>query len=466
MSQSPPHAPHAFLPEQPRPEIKLGVVFLRRKRPGFDPEWGAKMEELARTQLDSSRFACFIPEVRVVDDASLREALAACLKAGCDVLVALQTTMSDGRLAPVLGQVWPGPVVLWATPEKQEGAMISACSLVGAHTFAATLRQLGRPFELAYGMPGALDAVRELEDAVHVAYAVRRFRQGRVGLVGYHAPGFIDMHSDPFLLNRQLGVQHLHVGIREFLDRLNAIPDAEAARDAAAVQALGLPAPELEADDLHLASRFYLAMTTLMDEENLDALAVRDWTELSDGVGQWPYLGMARMSTEGRAVGCEGDVDGALSCLAGTALGCGAAYLSDWLEHDRTTVTLWHAGMAPFQLLEAVGSEHGPVIGRHFNNHNPAVVDGRLRAGVPLTIYRLWHCDGEYRMTTAEGESEAPRRELKGTNGLLRVEGRDVHAWFDRLLHAGLPHHPAVVEGRWGHRLRRFARQFGMTWVE
>jgi hypothetical protein len=25
-------------------------------------------------------------------------------------------------------------------------------------------------------------------------------------------------------------------------------------------------------------------------------------------------------------------------------------YLSDWLEHDQATLTLWHGGMAPFQL--------------------------------------------------------------------------------------------------------------------
>ena len=39
-----------------------------------------------------------------------------------------------------------------------------------------------------------------------------------------------------------------------------------------------------------------------------------------------------------------------ISCLVGKLLGCGAVYLSDWLEHDQLTLTLWHGGMAPFQL--------------------------------------------------------------------------------------------------------------------
>ena len=39
------------------------------------------------------------------DDLSLRRAVWLCKQAGCQVLVCIQPTISDGRLAPVLGQV-------------------------------------------------------------------------------------------------------------------------------------------------------------------------------------------------------------------------------------------------------------------------------------------------------------------------------------------------------------------------
>ena len=61
-------------------------------------------------------------------------------------------------------------------------------------------------------------------------------------------------------------------------------------------------------------------------------------------------MALARLATEGFPVACEGDVDGALGCLVGKLLGCGAVYLSDWLEHDAGQLTLWHGGMAPLQL--------------------------------------------------------------------------------------------------------------------
>lgn len=452
--------------QQPTPQITCGVLFLRRKRAGFDPEWGQQMEEEAREHLAREAFSAVVPDVRVVDDASLRAAVAECRRRRCDVLITLQTTMSDGRLAPVLGQLWEDPVILWATPEKQEGSMISACSLVGIHTFASTLRQLGRHFGVVYGMPGRDATVADLGEAVHIAYAFRRLRQARAGLVGYHAPGFIDMHADPFLMNRALGVQLHHVSIKEFLDQMGTFGDAEVAEDVSRTMGLGLPLVDVTREELATASRYYLTMASLIESESLDALAVRDWTELSDGVGQWPYLAMARLSSAGRAIGCEGDVDGALSCLLGWLLGCGAAYLSDWLEHDESTVTLWHAGNAPFQVCHDPGTPHGPRVSRHFNNRRPAVVDAWLRSPVDITILRLWHCDGAYWLTACDAESVPPRRELRGTNGLARIADRDVRAWFGDLCQAGMPHHVAVVLGHHAELVRRFARQTGVGWVD
>ena len=72
----------------------------------------------------------------------------------------------------------------------------------------------------------------------------------------------------------------------------------------------------------------------------------------------------------------------------GKLLGCGAVYLSDWLEHDSTTLTLWHGGMAPTQLSEAVGTSLGPCISRHFNNRVAGCLDATIRIGIQVTVFR------------------------------------------------------------------------------
>ena len=195
------------------------------------------------------------------------------------------------------------------------------------------------------------------------------------------------------------------------------------------------------------------------------ALALRCWPELPNVVGQWPYVGMARLAEEGRAIACEGDIDGGLTCLIGGLLGLEKGFLSDWLENDGETMTLWHGGMAPVSFAPPVGAPGGPMLARHFNNKMPAVVEMTLAPGRPITIARLWRCEGEYRMTAWEAETVEPRRRLMGTNGLARLDDRSPRPWFETLCHEGMPHHVAVFPGHGADLLRRFARAAGVGWV-
>ena len=134
-------------------KIKFGVLFLGRKRPGFDPEWGKTVKKAIRDFLTSHRYDHVIPSDNIADDGALRAAVESCRQAGAQTLLVTQPTVSDGRLAPVLAQLWTEPLVFWATTEKQTGEMISSNSLVGTHIFASLFRQLHRPFELVYGHP-------------------------------------------------------------------------------------------------------------------------------------------------------------------------------------------------------------------------------------------------------------------------------------------------------------------------
>src|ERR1019366_1666230 len=172
---------------------KLGVIFLGRRRPGFDMEWGKQQEEKTRSWLREGKFTVFEPPDKAVDDASMRRAVAACSEQGAQVLVLLQTTMGDGRLAPTLAQLWPDPLVLWATPEKQDGDMISSCSLVGLHAWASTLRQMGHGFDLVYGDPDSGETRQRLSEAVRLAATVRGLLSARLGLIGGQAPGYFAM---------------------------------------------------------------------------------------------------------------------------------------------------------------------------------------------------------------------------------------------------------------------------------
>ena len=81
---------------------------LRRQRPGFDPQWGRQMEEAARARLLALGAELVEPAVGVVDDPTLRAAIATFASEGCGAVVVLQPNMGDVRLIPTLAQQWGG----------------------------------------------------------------------------------------------------------------------------------------------------------------------------------------------------------------------------------------------------------------------------------------------------------------------------------------------------------------------
>jgi len=444
--------------------IRVGFVFLGRKRRGFDMDWGAEMEEKVRAAAQRLPFDIFEPSEKAVDEDSLKKVVVECKKAGVQVLVLLQTTIGDGRLAPTLAQAWPYPPVIWATPENHEGDMISSCSLVGAHVWASTYRQMDRSFDILNGDPEDPKMIEQLNTSIRISAILKKLKHTRVGLVGGHAPGFIAMAADPFVMHRGLGVQLQTYSLIEFENVTNAISDEAVATDVEKTKALGLDYKDASEEDLPMASRLYLAMRHFFEEENLDVLGVRCWPEMPNTFGQWPYLGMARLADEGLAIACEGDVDGGIGALIGERLDMGRCYITDWLEHDEETITLWHVGAAPPSLCPPKGEEGAAKIAKHFNIVKPTVLEGELKAGMPLTLFRLWRCDGKYHLTSADAVSEKPRRKLMMSNGQARLLNRKPNEWFEAMCHVGMPHHLNVFTGNHSSKLKRFSIVAGIEW--
>lgn len=448
--------------------LRVGFVPVGRQRGGFDPDWGRRMDAAAWEALGAVGFEPLRPSAPVVDDGTLRGALSELKRAGCRTIVVLQPTMGDGRLAPMLAQLWGAPLVLWATPERPDAPRVTACSLVGTHVFASTLRQLNRPFEIVSGPPQEDSTRQRMAMAVQLAAAAAELARAKVGLVGGHAPGFVNLHADPISISRHLGVELHHFGLAELQGRIDGCDAARVEHDVQAVLDMGLPAAEdLDRDDLDHSdlvpnSRYWLALSDLIDQQNLDAVAVRCWPELPDRYGHWPYLALMRLAEHPFPAALEGDVDGAILGLMGNLLGIGVGYISDWLEHDAGSITLWHPGHAPREICvpETVR------LGRHFNNDRPLVVNAELAAGRPITIARLWRCDGGYRLTAFPARTDTSRRPLLGAHGTAVVDGLPVPELFDRLCHAGVPHHVSVFQGDHVELLRRLARLIDVRWFD
>jgi L-fucose isomerase-like protein len=444
---------------------KLGLFVVGRKRPGFDQDWNQTMRAQASEALAALGYECVGGDAPVADDAAAARVIAQIRKAGCEALVVLQPSLGHGQLSLTVMQQWGKPVVLWATPERQESPKASSCSLVAQHLWASIFRQANHPFEIICGAPRDEGTRTQLERAVALSRTKVRLEKAKLGTLGGTAPGFLGMTPDLYAMKRQLGVQLAPQSLPQFIDRVRGFDETLVAKDVERVRSMKLPMRDVTADDLNLQSRYYLALRQTIEEEFLDALALQDWPELSNDVGQWPYLAMSRICDEGFPISMEGDADGAVLCLMARHLNMGLAFITDWLEHDEETITFWHAGTVPMSMCPPAGSEGGPTLARHFNVEKPMVVDGTLRVDQPITVARLWRCDDRYHMTAFEGRTVPLKRKLTGNVAVAQIDGGDVPGWFDTLCHAGFPHHPVVFYGRHGELLRRMARMLQANWI-
>ena len=252
-----------------------------------------------------------------------------------------------------------------------------------------------------------------------------------------------------------------HVGLADLVQAAEGIDQESVDAD----RKLAVPGAFADRVDDERSSRLYLALKRLVEAENLDAIAIRCWPELPRDYGQWPYLAVTRLADEGLPVACEGDVDGALTMLCCKFLGCGAPYISDWLEHDRSSFVCWHGGMCPTCLTS------DSIIRPHFNNKKPAVVDATLKPGMAVTVCRFWVCDGKYHAMICNGQSKPAKRPLSGNNGLVQLDlsdrgGRDLFACFeDWVVTYGMPHHVIICQGHHKASLAKFASARGVKIV-
>jgi len=454
-------AREAEAPESRGSSARVGFLVVARGRGGFDQQWGTQVGEAAWRQARGLGFTWVAASEPARDPQSMRAALSELTEAGCETLILLQPTMGDGRLVPTLIQRWPGPVVLWASSERADTDRVSACTLVGSHVFGSLMRQRRHPFELVNGHPDEPGTIQRLDQALRLTITHQRLRHAQIGLVGAHAPGFLNLEASPTLLSHQLGSVIQRITLQELIDATRGIDEQAVEADRRQVEALELPhaqsVPDKAIDD---NSRYYLAIEQLIWHYQLDAIAIRGWPELPNVIGTWPYLAYSRLADAGHTIAMEGDADGALTLLIGKLMGWGPGLLSDWLEHDHRAVTLWHQGEAPRSLCEPE-----VALDRHFNTDKPVVVNAHIQANQPVTLARLWHCDGQYQLTAVDAHTEPPARPLKGLCGRAApADGRDVPTWFDQLIHAGMPHHIALFPGHHATELRRLARQLAIGW--
>jgi L-fucose isomerase-like protein len=279
-----------------------------------------------------------------------------------------------------------------------------------------------------------------------------QLRRARIGFGGYRVNGMTETSANEIALKKTIGPRIVALDLPRLLARAGQLPDDQARdRWQGVVNRSGCC--QVPVRDGIEAIKFYLAVKEEVDRHRLDALTIGCYPYL---MGR-PCLAASLLADEGIALGCEGDVNGAVGQLLLTRLSGHPTHNTDWLEPlDDGSVVFTHCGSGSHELAERpqdITLSPVRLMDQGVCSLFPA------KPG-PVTLISLIARGDGYQLALLEGEAISTTMVFRGNP--LRVRFRQptsrIIAW---IFAEGIGHHWMAGYGHWGSAIQQWASLCG-----
>lgn len=391
---------------------------------------------------------------------------------GADLIVVVHFSYSPSLIAlPGLLRS-PLPIVLFNTQQLAavdenfgyEG-MLRNHGVHGQQDLANVLRRAGRAFGGVTGHYADPVALRELEDWVRAASALRRMRQAEIGRIGWAFQDMGDFGLDEAAFLSVVGPHVRQVPLDLLAEGLKLAPEDEVAALVAEYRALYAVAPDLTERELLASARSEWSLRRAVSLLKLDALSIH-----YEVLGQdprfdaLPFAAAARLIGEGLGFGGEGDPSSAAAVLLMHYL-CDRATFSEVFTMDLAGGTLFMSHFAEGNPLLAKRDQPIQMVRREGwvgSGGVSASLAFTLEPG-PVTMINLTvGPGGRFQLIATRGAAE-PFLVLGQPTPHFKLRPQRPVAEFSNeyMLHGG-SHHVAVAPGDHLGRVEKCARLMGV----
>jgi len=204
-------------------------------------------------------------------------------------------------------------------------------------------------------------------------------------------------------------------------------------------------------EKIDMLVRLGLVLDEIITEKQLDAIALRCWTEMQTILGISPCILLSELNERGIVAACEVDVANAVAMVALSAASGNPATLLDWNNNhggDPDRCHLFHCGPVPASMMTGPGKiEQHAILANLPDVHSSwGCNTGRIRP-MPMTYASMNTEDGELKWYIGEGSFTADEvpAESFGCAGVALIP--DLQGVLLHLRQQGFRHHVAVTEG-------------------
>jgi len=348
---------------------------------------------------------------------------------------------------PILIQAYPDEMDKMA-PESRRDAFCGKLSIMDVFYQNEIKFTALKPHTVHPTSPRFAEMVDHFDRVCRVTRALKRMT---VGAIGARTSAFKTVRIDELALQRN-GVTMETFDLADVFAQMSAL-DANGAAykdKAAALTAYSdfgqVPPPAFD----HL-TRLAVVLDRLVEENRLDAIAVRCWLEMQQQLGISPCVLLSYLNDHSLAAACEVDVGNAVSMYALNRASGEPASCLDWnnnYRNEEDKCILFHCGPVPQSLMAGRGQVIDHLILKNAvgEGRGYGCNVGRIRP-MPFTFASMMTEDGELKFYVGEGTFTADPipKEFFGCAGVAEIPRLQ-----DVLLHVGRQghrHHVGVTPG-------------------
>lgn len=430
-------------------EIRVGLVCLARKT--FDYQAAEEIYGKIKNDLKKIDNVYWeIIEGLVIEVEDAQNAAHRLFSQEIDALVCISGTFALGHLILELNKIINKPILLWGLEElPYDGGKIRLNSVCGINLNSSNLYKAGvKNYQVVIG--NQID-----EDWIGAIRIIKAFSTDRIGILGHKAKGFFNLDVDELDLYKQVGVLVDHFELDEIYNYV--VKEEELKNRVDQIKSI-FDVLDITEQQVSKVAELTVKFEGFMNENKLNALAIRCWPEFAENFGISPCAAMSLLQSEGRILTCEGDLLGALSMLAHKAIGAETPFLADFsqvnLKEDYGL--LWHCGVAACNLWDEKCIRS---LDSYFAGGKGVTADFVMKSG-EISMLRIDYAPGEYRIFLQKAEGIPMNKDLKGTyvKVTFKEEVRDV---LNKIIQNGIAHHISVVYGDYIQPLLIFAKLKG-----
>ena len=311
-------------------------------------------------------------------------------------------------------------------------------SLAAALEILTYLGNIGVEGKILHGINEEIvSAVRETQSIASL--------QGRIGLFGQPSDWLIASGADRDFLRQRYGIETIDIDLQRLIDGIKTVPQTEAEEMAQTMVKRAKTVKEPTCADMVEATKAYIAIKKICQEERLDAMTIRCF-DIVKACGTTSCLALALLNDEGIVAGCEGDMQTLLSMLLAKRL-CGeVAFMANPSQLTDKTSMLAHCTI-PLTMCDET------IVRSHFESGLGVAIQGLL----PLTDYTLFKWGGSqldrYFVTEARAVETPYSNHFCRTQITLEVNLKPY------LLQHSIGNHHVIIRGRYAEAIRRFMQE-------